>query len=228
MAQDENAAYPKGSDGRPVTLEAQEGDGARRFSPSVARNRDAIAEIYQKVMPRSGAVLEIGSGSGEHGVFFTDLFPELSWFFSDYDEGARDSIAAWIEHVGRAGLFGPYTVDATKGCWGDELEALRFDGLFSANVIHISPFSVTEGLLAAAGRLLHKGGRLFLYGPFARHGEMADSNRRFDEDLKRRDPSWGVRDIYLDLLPVAERSGLALSEIIPMPKNNHSVVFRLG
>ncbi|MEM9263807.1 MAG: DUF938 domain-containing protein [Pseudomonadota bacterium] len=222
---DEDRDYIRGADGRPRALEARAEREGRQFSPSVGRNRDVVAEAFKAAMPPSGAVLEVGSGTGEHGVFFTEDLPGLRWFFTDYEEAARASVQAWIDHAGRSKLCGPYDVDASLTHWGDELEALRFDGMFSANVIHIAPFGVAEGLFAGAGRLLRRGGRLFLYGPFGRNGVMAEGNRNFDADLKRRNTLWGVRDLEIDLLPLASNSNLSLKTVIPMPKNNLSVVF---
>ncbi|MEM6899306.1 MAG: DUF938 domain-containing protein [Pseudomonadota bacterium] len=222
---DEDASYTKGANGRPSALETRTETEGRQFSPSVSRNRDAVAEAFGRVMPRAGSILEIGSGTGEHGIFLTECFPEVRWFFSDQDDQARQSISAWMLHSESVGLEGPYAIDASLDRWGSEVEALHFDGLFSANVIHIAPFDVAEGIFSGAGRLLHSGGRLFLYGPFARAGEIAESNRNFDVDLKRRDIRWGVRDIERELVSLADRHGLSMVTVIPMPKNNYSVVF---
>lgn len=225
MPQDENAAYPKGEDNKPRALEARGEDGDRRFSPSAGRNRDVIAQVYAAHMPANARVLELGSGTGEHGVYLTNQNPGLSWTFTDYDDISLKSIAAWIEHAESPALGGPYSVDLSTDSWGEELEAQRFDVMFSANVIHIAPFAVTEGIIAGAGRLLAPGGKLFLYGPFARKGVMAEGNLSFDADLKRRDPAWGVRDLDLELAPLAISTGLHLMNVVEMPKNNLSVIF---
>jgi len=225
MTADEDRDYVKRADGRPGALEPRPLSNGRQFSPSVGRNREVVADAYGQLMPTAGAVLEVGSGSGEHGIFLTERFADLRWYFSDYEAAARDSVSAWIDHTGRAGLMGPFLVDATEDHWGADLEGVRFDGVFTSNVIHIAPFAVAEGLFAGAGRLLKPGGKLFLYGPFGRDGDMAVGNLRFDADLKRRDESWGVRDLELELVPVAAAAGLRLGAVIPMPKNNYSVVF---
>jgi len=120
-------------------------------------------------------------------------------------------------------LLGPLTVDTTQSEWG-AAEQL-WNGLFCANMIHIAPFQAAIGLIAGAGRLLAPNGRLMLYGPFAQNGKIAPSNQRFSEDLKRRDSSWGVRDLQLDIIPLATETGLQLAEIVEMPANNLSVIF---
>ena len=120
-------------------------------------------------------------------------------------------------------MLGPLTVDTTQSEWG-AAEQL-WNGLFCANMIHIAPFQAAIGLIAGAGRLLAPNGRLMLYGPFAQNGNIAPSNARFSEDLKRRDSSWGVRDLQLDIIPLATETGLQLAEIVEMPANNLSVIF---
>ncbi|MEL6568879.1 MAG: DUF938 domain-containing protein [Pseudomonadota bacterium] len=224
---DENAAYPKASTGKPVALEAraEEADG-RRFSPSIARNRDVVRNTFLDHMPRAGHVLEIASGTGEHGAYIASACPELTWQYSDIDAESRASQAAWCE-VSRetARLLAPVILDTTQSDWASSGAHFPVDAIFCANMIHIAPFAATEGLLAGAGRHLRSGGRLMLYGPFSRNGEIAPSNARFSEDLKRRDPSWGVRDLDKALVPIAKTTGLDLRTVVDMPANNLSVIF---
>ena len=217
-----------GSSGKPVALEAREtGEDGRRFSPSTARNKAPVGIVFSEHMPGDGKVLEIASGTGEHGAHLVALLPELQWIYSDVDALSRSSQAAWVRHDDHGGrLSGPLVIDASKADWADAETLAPFDGIFCANMVHIAPFEVAEGLLAGAGRLLLSGGMLFLYGPFARAGEIAESNARFSEDLKRRDPSWGVRDLDRELLPLANAAGLQLHQVIEMPANNLSVIFR--
>lgn len=223
---DENAAYQKARSGQPLALE-QRGlsEDGRRFSPSTGRNKDVVREAFLKLMPRRGRVLEIASGTGEHGAHISDAVPDLSWTYSDIDPASQASQAAWRAHAGHDHLLGPLTVDTTEPDWGEAEQTAPWDGLFCANMIHIAPFSAAEGLMAGAGRLLRSGGRLMLYGPFARRGGIAPSNARFSEDLKRRDQSWGVRDLDIEILPLAQAAGLSLAEVLEMPANNLSVVF---
>jgi len=223
---DENAAYPKTASGAPLALEqrGETGDG-RRFSPSIARNRDIVRDIFQKYMPNAGQVLEIASGTGEHGAHIISALPDLSWTYSDIDPSGRASQAAWARHSGYDRLKGPLEIDVTERGWAERENLSSFDGVFCANMIHIAPFSAAEGLFRGLGEGLRKGGRFMLYGPFAQDGEIAPSNARFSEDLKRRDPSWGVRDLVQDILPLAASAGLVLAETIEMPANNLSVIY---
>ena len=173
-----------------------------------------------------GKVLEIASGTGEHGAYLVSRFPGLGWTYSDIDELSLASQRAWIAHAGPgSGLKGPVELDASQADWGEAEAQSPYDGIFCANMIHISPFAVCEGLIAGAGRLLRPSGRLFLYGPFAREGEIAPSNARFSENLKSRDPEWGVRDLDREVLPLAGKAGLDLAAVVEMPANNLSVIF---
>jgi len=176
-----------------------------------------------RFMPRVGRVLEIASGTGEHGAHMALGAPELEWTYSDIDPASQASQAAWAQHFEHDRLQGPLTVDTTQSDWGEAEQA--WSGLFCANMIHIAPFEAAIGLITGAGRLLRPTGRLMLYGPFARNGTIAPSNERFSHDLQRRDPSWGVRDLDLDVLPLASVAGLRIVEIVEMPANNLSVVF---
>jgi cyclopropane fatty-acyl-phospholipid synthase-like methyltransferase len=171
-------------------------------------------------------MLEIGAGTGEHAVHLAAALPDASWFTGDPDPTARASIAAWIEDAQLPNLHGPHAIDVSSPDWGSEGASL-YDGIVSINMIHIAPFAAARGLFEGAGRLLRPGGKLFLYGPFSRHGRhTAPSNEAFDQSLKSRDPRWGVRDLDHDLLPLAERAGLVLEAAIDMPTNNLCVLFR--
>ena len=223
---DENNSYPKHASGKPVALEARgEADDGRRFAPSTGRNKDAVREVYLAHMPLAGQVLEIASGTGEHGAHITEEVKDLVWTYSDIDTDGMVSQSAWVAHVPHDRLRGPLRLDASLPDWGEAEAGGPYDGMFNANMIHISPFKVAEGLIAGAGRVLRTGGRLMLYGPFARKGEIAPSNAAFSENLKGRDASWGVRDLDLDILPLADKAGLSLTEVIEMPANNLSVIF---
>ena len=175
----------------PVALENRDrtGDG-RHFSPTAARNRGPIREVLEKILPKSGTALEIGSGTGEHVICFAKALPCLLWQPSDPDPASRASIAAWIAAEGLANVRAPVAIDTRQAIWGVEDEA-PFAAMVSLNMIHIAPWGSALGLLAGAGRLLRPDGILYLYGPFMRAGaHTAPSNAAFDADLKRRDPSW--------------------------------------
>jgi SAM-dependent methyltransferase len=209
----------------PVALEdrGRTGDG-RHFSPSAARNSGPIREVLEKVLPKSGIALEIGSGTGEHVICFAEALSGLLWQPSDPDPASRASIAAWIAAEGLANIRAPVAIDVRQAVWGVEDDA-PFSAMISLNMIHIAPWQAALGLLAGAGRLLRPDGILYLYGPFMRSGaHTASSNAAFDADLKRRDPRWGVRDTD-DLVREAAPHGLELREVIEMPANNLSLVF---
>ncbi|MEL6387850.1 MAG: DUF938 domain-containing protein [Pseudomonadota bacterium] len=217
--------YPKSADGRPVALEARmAGQDGRRSSPSIARNRDVVRDAFLTSATRSGHVLEIASGTGEHGSHIADAAPDLHWSYSDLDADSRDSQAAWAAAAVHNRLHGPFIIDASETVW-PAVEGQAFNAIFCANMVHIAPFAATKGLLAGASRHLAAEGKLFLYGPFARDGVIAPSNQAFSQSLKQRNPDWGVRDLDRDLVPLAETVGLRLANVIDMPANNLSVIF---
>lgn len=223
---DENASYQKASSGKPLALEARpETEDGRRYSPSIGRNKDVVREAFLALMPVQGQILEIASGTGEHGAHITAAAATLNWTYSDIDPASRASQTAWRRFADHDRLHGPLLLDTTQSGWGKAEQAEAWDGLFCANMIHIAPFEAAKGLFAGAGRLLKPGGRLMLYGPFARDGVIASSNARFSEDLKRRDSRWGVRDLESDLGPLAQTSGLRRLSLREMPANNLCVVF---
>lgn len=211
---------------RPAALETRDKtpDG-RRFSPSTGRNKDVVRDVFLKHMPSAGRVLEIASGTGEHGAHITAASKDLEWTYSDIDPVSLVSQAAWVVHEGHDRLSGPLTIDTRESDWGEAETLKPLAGLVCVNMIHIAPFAAAEGLFAGAGRLLGQDGKLFLYGPFSRNGVIAPSNARFDGDLKRRDPLWGVRDLDVEIVPLADAIGLHLEHVIELPANNLSVVF---
>jgi len=211
---------------RPVTLEVREtGEDGRRFSPSVARNREPIRDVFAAYVGTTGHVLEIASGTGEHGAFITQALPGIAWTYSDIDAASLDSQRAWVKAAGHDQLKGPRVLDASLADWGAAETARPWDVLVSINMIHIAPMAAVEGLFAGAGRLLRPGWRLFLYGPYGREGAMAPSNVRFSEDLIRRNREWGVRDLDQELLPLASLAGLVVQNVVEMPADNLSVIF---
>ena len=209
-----------------TALEQRAIEGAKMCSPSVARNRDVIRDAFLKTMPQEGRLLEIGAGTGEHAAHIASALPKLQWFTGDPDETARASIAAWIADMKLDNLHGPHALDVTAKNW-DGAIAAPYDGVLSINMIHIAPFEAAQGLFTGAGRLLRSGGKLFLYGPFSRESvHTSPSNEAFDQSLKSRDPRWGVRDLDRELVPLANENSLALEEVVEMPANNLSVIFR--
>lgn len=198
-------------------------DKARHF-PATARNRDAIADILKLHLPENGTVLEIGSGSGEHCIYFSRLFPNLVWQPSDPDPLNLDSIQAWIdaERPDAENIRAPLAINASDVI----LPIDAADAVFCANVIHISPWDATQGLMRNAGKLLPPGGLVFLYGPYRIGGtHTAPSNEAFDQSLRSQNETWGVRDLE-DVCAEGEKNGVIFVERIEMPANNQSVIFR--
>ena len=191
-------------------------------SPSVARNRDPILLVLRRVLPGRGTVLEVASGTGEHAAHFAAALPHLTWQPTDMDEDARRSVAAHRELVGLPNLLPPLALDVRAPVW----PVAHADALVAINMIHISPWTAAEGLMAGAARVLPPRGVLYLYGPYKENGEhTAPTNAAFDASLRARDPAWGVRDIA-DVRALAGAAGLDLVERVTMPANNLSLVFR--
>ncbi len=194
----------------------------RRHAPATARNRDGIAAVLRAELPASGLVLEVASGSGEHVVHFAALFPALEWQPSDTDAAARASIAAWGEEEALPNLRAPVDVDAMAADW----PLTHADAILCINMVHISPWDATLGLLAHAAALLPEGAPLILYGPYFRDAvETAPSNLAFDIDLRSRNPHWGLRHLEaVDRAAVAR--GLEPTRLVEMPANNIMRVYR--
>ena len=194
----------------------------RRSAPHVARNAAAIVDVLRGILPDRGLVLEVASGTGEHVVHFARAFPQLLFQPSDLDADALRSIEAWRKEAGLFNLLPAIRLDARADEWPVE----RADAILAINMVHISPLGATLGLMAGAGRLLAEDAPLYLYGAYRQDGvATAPSNEAFDQSLKARDPQWGVRKLE-DVVAEAERHGLALDAIVPMPANNLSVVLR--
>jgi SAM-dependent methyltransferase len=194
----------------------------RRSAPHVARNAAPIAEVLRGVLPAQGIVLEIASGSGEHVLHFAREFPDLLFQPSDPDPVALASIEAWREAAGPANLLAPVALDARAERW----PLAAADAILCINMVHISPWAATLGLLRGAGRLLAPGAPLYLYGAYRQAGvETAPSNEAFDAGLRARDPEWGLRELD-DVAAAAKGQGLRLERVVAMPANNLSVVLR--
>ena len=205
-----------------VALESRRPDAGRLHSPSAGRNAAAIAAVLAEHLPEGAVVQEIGSGTGEHAVAACAARADITWRPSDPNAESRLSQAAWaVEAGGR--IAAPEMIDASDAAWAEGRPG--FDALVCMNVIHISPFAVTEGLAAGAASGLSANGLVYLYGPFQEGENTAPSNLAFDRNLKARDPRWGVR-ARLDVERVFAVQGFSLAHRIEMPANNLSLVFR--
>ncbi len=195
---------------------------ARRSAPAALRNREPIADVLRAWLPRSGLVLEIASGSGEHAVHFARAFPHLEWLPSDGDPAALQSISAWRESASLPNLREPIALDAAANGWPID----RADAVLCINMVHISPWSSALGLLTGAAKLLTAGAPLILYGPWFEVGVTpAPGNVAFDADLRSRDPTWGLREVEEFAVAASDR-GFSLAERRAMPANNLMLLFR--
>ena len=194
----------------------------KRHAPAAERNREPIAAVLREVLPEQGLLLEIAAGTGEHAAYLAPLFPGLAWQPSDPDPEAMSSIEAWQADSGADNLLPPVFLDAASETW--PIDAA--DAVLCINMVHISPWSATEGLMRGAGRLLPPGGPLILYGPYRRDGvPTAPSNEAFDASLKSRNPAWGLRELEA-VQAEAAGQGLGFERLYEMPANNLSLVFR--
>lgn len=223
------------SGSQPFTVEfGRDGGSAaadgRLDAPAFHRNCEPIWSVLGPFLEgRSGHVLEAGSGTGQHAVTYAERTPGIVWWPSDPNAAHLSSIMAWRRFAGLDNVRPPMRLDIADPDWRVDAEEVRAAGgflaIFCANVLHIAPWPVSEGLFAGAGRQLRPDGRLFIYGPFKRDGEhTATSNAAFDASLRRENPQWGVRDIA-DLSRLAEGAGLRLRETAAMPANNFVLVF---
>lgn len=211
---------------------------ARQYAPATQRNREAILDVLLQVLPPTGTVLEVSSGTGEHAVFFAPRLHPRKWIPSDPNPVARASIGAWREQCPADNLYPAIALDVCDPIWSVEqespepLQALDFKhesivAIVNINMIHIASWSACLGLMAGARRLLPTGGILYLYGPFKQAGKhTALSNEMFDQSLRAQNPKWGVRDLD-QVVAVAQAQSLSLVGTYAMPANNLSVVFQV-
>ena len=197
--------------------------------PATLRNRNPIAGVLNEFLPHNGVVLEIASGSGEHGVFFQKSFPSIIWQTSDPELVHRKSIISWISHQDLSSKMPePLDIDVEKRPWpiNNELRAL-IKGIVCINMIHISPWSSTKALFEQSKNYLNKNQFLIIYGPFFRKGKKtSENNFKFDQSLKLQNPFWGIRSLD-SVNEIAFKNGFAQEKIIEMPANNLSVIYLL-
>jgi hypothetical protein len=195
---------------------------AKGFAPAAERNREPILEVLRRVLPTSGVALEIASGTGQHAAFFSANLPSLRWQPTDRSPDALASIRSWVDGEDRHNLLPPLALDVSMPKWPIDSAA----AVVCINMIHICPWETTEALFRGAREVLDVGAPLVTYGPYRLHGQhTAPSNAAFDENLRSRDPRWGIRDVD-SLGELAERSRFVLEERVDMPANNMSLVWR--
>lgn len=199
---------------------------SRLFSPSTARNREPIHDVLSRLLGDSAKVLEFASGSGEHALYMTERHPGWQWQPSDIDDAAIQSVEAWRTHSELGNILPAQRRNLLADSDDGQEPDAHWDAIVAVNLIHISPWQVTERLMHAAGQQLVSGGILFLYGPYRRNGEhTAPSNVEFDAWLKARDPRWGVRDLE-QVIAEAVDNGLTLHGVEQLPANNLAVAFQ--
>ena len=194
----------------------------RQYAPATLRNRDLILGVLRDVLPTKGVVLEIASGSGEHVVHFARNFPNLAFLPSDREPDALQSVGAWVKATGVTNVRAPMLLDVSQSPW----PIASADGIICINMVHISPWEATLGLVRGAAAILPPTAPFYLYGPYKREGfATAPSNQAFDRSLRDRNPTWGLRDLEA-VAAVAQSAGFSAPTITEMPANNLSVVFR--
>ena len=190
-------------------------------SPAADRNKDPILTVLETVLPESGSVLEIASGTGQHVCFFAAALPGIRWQPTEPDAAHRDAIVVRIRESGLGNIDAPVALDVNEPRWP---VAANYDAVLCINMVHISPWSSTNALCLGAARHLRTHGKLVLYGPYLENGTAVQSNIDFDSTLKRRNSEWGLRNLE-DVTRVAALHGLQRQQIVRMPANNLSVVF---
>ena len=194
----------------------------RQYAPATVRNRDFILDVLRDVLPMTGVILEIASGSGEHVVHFARNLPSLVFQPSDPEPDALLSVAAWMKAAEVANVHAPIVLDASRSPW----PIASADGIICINMVHISPWDASVGLIRGAAAILPPGSPLYLYGPYKRAGfATAPSNEAFDRNLRDRNPIWGLRDLEA-IAAIAQSAGFSIPDITEMPANNLSIVFR--
>lgn len=192
------------------------------FIPSAERNKGPILDVLARVLPTRGVVLEVASGTGQHVIHFAKALPGLTWQPSDPDPELRESIAQRLGEEKLANVNPPIELDVTRLPWPLQTA----DAVVCINLIHVAPWSATLALLEGTKALLPAQHVLFLYGPYRRHGQhTSKSNEQFDSDLHAQNPEWGLRDLEA-VSETAASSGFVLAEIVEMPANNFSLVFK--
>lgn len=205
----------------PIALEDRIVEGKRRFSPSAERNKCLIADQMKSLLFHDSHILEIASGTGEHGHAVCAVRDDISWQYSDPDEASRLSQDDWRQDYPMQ-LRPSLPLDMTAPEWWGGMP--DYDVIYSANMIHIAPIEACYGLAFGAAHLLKKGGLVLLYGPFLDGKFSAASNLEFDKTLKSRNSTWGVREQEF-VKHIFAKAGFNQSSLIPMPKNNHLCLF---
>ena len=203
-----------------LKLDGQKLDDGRWSTGSVERNKGPILNLLKRVLPHTGLILEIGSGTGQHVAHFAKALPELTWQPSDPDDEFHASIRLWTKLESLDNVRAPIDLEVCRFPW----PVTRADAVLCVNMIHVAPWAATQALFSGAKCVLDRGGLLVLYGPYLRFGRhTAASNEAFDAQLRATDPSWGLRNLE-KVVEIADQAGFRLAEVVEMPANNFGVV----
>ena len=200
----------------------------RLFFPATQRNREFIGDVLSTIIKKDCSILEIGSGSGEHGVFFQKSFPEIIWQTSDPELVHRESISSWIEYEKlNKKMPQPFWLDVEKIPWKIPLKIFHsLQGIVSINMIHVAPWTTVKALFREAGKLLNEGQFLMLYGPFKiGNKHTSQSNYFFEKSLKIKNDLWSIRNLE-EVSDEGKKNGFFQENIISMPANNFSIIYR--
>jgi hypothetical protein len=190
-------------------------------SPAAERNKEPILTVLESVLPETGSVLEIASGTGQHVCYFATELPRIRWQPTEPDEASREAIVTRIREAALTNVEPPLALDVHEPRWP---VAASYDAVLCINMVHISPWSSTNALCIGAARHLRTQGKLLLYGPYLENGTATPSNLDFDATLKRRNQEWGLRDLD-EVTRMAALHGLQRQQVVRMPANNLTVVF---
>ena len=197
-------------------------NAAPPYSAAAERNKDPILVVLRRILPEQGLIAEIASGTGQHVLHFATSMPMLRWQPTEADPVLGEILRASIAAADLDNVKAPLQLDVTQTPW----PIVVADALLCINMVHISPWVATLGLLDGAGSLLSSGDALYLYGPYRRDNQhTASSNEAFDQSLRARNPAWGIRNLE-EVVSAAQEAGFALQEVVAMPANNLSVIFR--
>lgn len=196
---------------------------AKRFSPACERNQQPILDQLSRIMANGGTVLEIGSGTGQHAVFFGKHLPQVRWQTSDLVAN-HPSINAWLADAALSNVLAPMQLDVLQPAWHRQLEPAEF--VFTANTAHIMSWQAVQSMIAGMPNCLSEQGMLLIYGPFNYGGSFtSDSNERFDASLRAEHPRMGIRE-FEAITALAQEAGLGLDNDLTMPANNRLLVFK--
>ena len=192
-------------------------------APAAERNKEPILAVLQEYLPKTGTVLEVASGTGQHAAYFAPRLAPLKWLPSEADKAQLASIKAWRADLACESLLAPIELDVLTT--PVPLESIPVSAIVNINMLHIAPWACCSALFARAATLLPSEGTVVLYGPFRRGGQhTAPTNAQFDAQLRARDPAWGVRD-FEAVSETAEQHNFGCTAVIDMPANNLSLVF---